>query len=63
MVKIERILCPTDLSAESDGALRYAVALAQAYDAKLLLLYCTNIKSAEAAIENRTGERGYCSFV
>jgi nucleotide-binding universal stress UspA family protein len=53
MIKIERILCPTDLSAESDGALRYAVALAQAYDAKLLLLYCTNIKSGEAAIENR----------
>ena len=53
MIKIERILCPTNLSAESDGALRYAVALAHAYDAKLLLLYCTNIKSGEAAIKNR----------
>lgn len=53
MVKIERILCPTNLSAESDEALRYAVALARAYDAKLLLLYCTEIKSAKAPIENR----------
>lgn len=40
MVKIERILCPTDLSTESDEALRYAVALARAYEAKLLLLHC-----------------------
>ena len=53
MVKIERILCPTDLSTESDEALRYAVALARAYNAKLLVLYCTDIKSAEAPIENR----------
>jgi nucleotide-binding universal stress UspA family protein len=53
MVKIERILCPTDLSAESDEALRYAVALARAYNAKLLLLYCTEIKSAKPPIENR----------
>ncbi|HEX6732340.1 MAG TPA: universal stress protein [Pyrinomonadaceae bacterium] len=53
MVKIERILCPTDLSAESDEALRYAVALARAYNAKLLLLYCPEIKSAKAPIENR----------
>jgi nucleotide-binding universal stress UspA family protein len=41
MLRIERILCPTDLSRESDDALRYAVALARAYDAKLLLLNCT----------------------
>ena len=53
MVKIERILCPTDLSTESDEALRYAVALTRAYDAKLLLLYCTDIKSPKAPIENR----------
>jgi hypothetical protein len=25
MIKLERILCPTDLSTESDEALRYAV--------------------------------------
>ena len=53
MVKIERILCPTDLSTESDEALRYAVALGRAYDAKLLLLHCTDIKSAKAPIENK----------
>jgi len=54
MVKIERILCPTDLTPESDEALRYAVALTRAYNANLLLLYCTQIKSAEAPIENRS---------
>jgi len=53
MVKIERILCPIDLLTESDEALRYAIALARAYDAKLLLLYCTQIKSEKAQIENR----------
>ena len=35
MIKVERILCPTDLSTESDEALRYAVALARIYEAKL----------------------------
>ena len=40
MITIQRILCPTDLSSESDEALRYAVALASAYHAKLFLLYC-----------------------
>ncbi len=40
MIKIKRILCPTDLSSESDEALRYAIALACAYEAKLFPLYC-----------------------
>lgn len=40
MTKLERILCPTDLTTESDEALRYAIALARAYEAKLMLLYC-----------------------
>jgi len=40
MIKIQRILCPTDLSVESDEALRYSLALALAYEAKLILLYC-----------------------
>jgi len=39
-MKIESILCPTDLSPDSDEALRYAVALARAYNAELLLLHC-----------------------
>lgn len=45
MQTIERILCPTDLSPESDDALRYAVALTSAYDAKLFLLNCGKGKS------------------
>ena len=40
MIKLERILCPTDLSTEADEALRYALALAKAYTAKLILVYC-----------------------
>ena len=40
MITIQRILCPTDLSPESDEALRYAVALASAYHARLFLFYC-----------------------
>ena len=39
-MKIERILCPLDLSRDSDEALRYAVALARAYEASLLLFHC-----------------------
>ncbi len=39
-MKIESILCPTDLSADSDEAMRYAIALARAYNAKLFLLHC-----------------------
>ena len=41
MIRVERILCPTDLSNESDEALRYAVALARTYGAKLFLLHCS----------------------
>lgn len=41
MISIRRILCPTDLSSDSDEALRYAVALAFAYDAKLFLFHCS----------------------
>jgi nucleotide-binding universal stress UspA family protein len=40
MIKIERILCPTDLSTDADEALRYALALAMSYRAKLILVYC-----------------------
>ena len=41
MIKINRILCPTDLSSESDEGLRYAVALTRAYGARLFLLHCS----------------------
>jgi nucleotide-binding universal stress UspA family protein len=52
MITIQRILCPTDLTSESDEALRYAVALASAYKAKLFLLYCTKNAS------DGNGEKG-----
>jgi len=45
MISIDRILCPTNLSTESDEALRYAVALAQAYNATLFLLYCKEVRA------------------
>jgi nucleotide-binding universal stress UspA family protein len=45
MIKLRRILCPTDLSTESDEALRYAVALASAYDAKLILFHCSKTET------------------
>jgi nucleotide-binding universal stress UspA family protein len=44
---IERILCPTDLTPESDEALRYALALIRAYDAKLFLFHCQPAIDAE----------------
>ena len=40
MITIERILCPTDLSPQSDGALHYGIALARAYEAKLFVCHC-----------------------
>ncbi|HSE26152.1 MAG TPA: universal stress protein [Pyrinomonadaceae bacterium] len=43
MITIQRILCPTDFSSESDEGLRYGVALASAYNAKLFLLYCKEV--------------------
>jgi nucleotide-binding universal stress UspA family protein len=39
-MRIERILCPTDLTPDSEEALRYALALARAYEAELLLMHC-----------------------
>ena len=46
MIKIERILCPTDLSADSERTLRYAVALARSFGAKLFV--CHRPKSSPA---------------
>jgi nucleotide-binding universal stress UspA family protein len=51
-MKIERILCPTDLSPEADQTLRYALALAKAYDAKLFLLNCTLTRSPMRDVES-----------
>ncbi len=46
MINVERILCPTDFSTESDEALRYAIALARVYEAKLFLLHCSEQDSS-----------------
>ena len=47
-MKIECILCPTDLSPDSDEALRYAIALSRAYSAELILLHCDVIGDGPA---------------
>ena len=39
-MRIKRIICPTDLTPDSDAALRYGLALSRAYDAQLIQLYC-----------------------
>jgi nucleotide-binding universal stress UspA family protein len=53
-MNIKTILCPTDLSTEADEALRYALALAFAYNAKLTLLYC---REPGSIVEWSTGSR------
>ena len=54
MIKIERILCPTDLTPESEEALRYAVALARVYEARLMLCYCGGKSGAAAGVGKET---------
>jgi hypothetical protein len=39
MIKLQRIVCPTDLSEDSERTIRYAVALTRASGAKLFLCY------------------------
>jgi nucleotide-binding universal stress UspA family protein len=48
-MKIECILCPTDLTADSDEALRYAIALSRAYNAELILLHCDSVGATPAS--------------
>jgi nucleotide-binding universal stress UspA family protein len=48
MIDVRRILCPTDLTSDSDQALLYGLALARAYDARLLVCYCLGKAAAEA---------------
>jgi nucleotide-binding universal stress UspA family protein len=45
MIGLKHILCPTDLTPKSDAALRYAVALASAYEAKLTVCHCADAQS------------------
>jgi nucleotide-binding universal stress UspA family protein len=46
LMRIQRILCPTNLSAKSDEALSYAQALARAYEAKLFVFHCLRPKAS-----------------
>lgn len=48
-MRIQRILCPTDLTADSEAALRYGVALARAYEAQLIQMYCEHSAGTNAA--------------
>jgi len=50
MINIKRILCPTDLSPHSSEAVRYALALARAHQAELVLLYCTDEADGESRL-------------
>ena len=47
MINIKRILCPTDLSAHSGDAVRYALALARAHEGELILFHCTDDPDGE----------------
>ena len=60
MITFKRILCPTDLTSESDEALRYGVALATAYRAKLFLLYCKQ-PDVNGSQNGRQTERAHTS--
>ena len=51
-MRIERILCPTDLSADPESALRYGATLARANDAQLMLMYCDPGVAAANEIAN-----------
>src|SRR5262245_39974087 len=42
-MRVRRILCPVDLSAQSDEALRYAITLARVYEAKLFIFHCVRM--------------------
>jgi nucleotide-binding universal stress UspA family protein len=49
-MRIRKIICPTDLTPDSGAALRYGLALARAYEAQLIQLYCESsaLKLADA---------------
>jgi nucleotide-binding universal stress UspA family protein len=47
-----KIVCPVDFSGDSDEALRYAIALAKDYQAKLFILHCAD-RSEMAGLSNR----------
>ena len=50
-ITFERILCPIDLTPESDESLRYGIALAKAYDAKLFVINCIDSYAVSGVTE------------
>jgi len=56
MINIKRILCPTDLSAHSGDAVRYALALSRAHEAELILLHCTDDVDGEYKLATSVSE-------
>jgi nucleotide-binding universal stress UspA family protein len=56
VMNIKTILCPTDLSKGSAEALRYAMALARAYEAKLIAFHCRPISGNAGATESEVKE-------
>jgi nucleotide-binding universal stress UspA family protein len=58
MINIKRILCPTDLSPYSGNAVRYALALARAHDAELIVLHCTDNPAGDEELQ-----KAVCEYV
>ena len=56
MINIKRILCPTELSPYSGNAVRYALALARAHDAELIVLHCTDSPAGEEELRHSMRE-------
>jgi nucleotide-binding universal stress UspA family protein len=55
MITVEHILCLTDLSPTSNQALRYAIALAWGYDARLTICHCLEpSRYADPAVREQT---------
>ena len=56
-ISFERILCPIDLTPESDESLRYGIALAKAYGAKLFVINCIDEPAVGGAIMRMNTEK------
>lgn len=59
MMEIKRILCPTDLSTNSDQAVRYALALTRSYNSKLVLCYVASASELAEVAAVRKSEVQY----
>jgi nucleotide-binding universal stress UspA family protein len=58
MISVKRILCPIELTGDSIEALRYAITLAQTYEAKLYICHCyerMTLTQAECLTKIRQG--------